>query len=143
VRLYSLQSRRTSARPALTGQAYVEFALCAVVLLMLIFSIVNFSFAVYAYNFVSYAAREATRYAAVRGSASAIPASTSDVSNFVLAQTYGMNKNNLIVRTTWSPDNNPGSVASVQVQYSLTLIVPFVSLGSLNLTSSSEMVISQ
>ncbi len=140
--VYSPQLPQRAARRDLDGQAYVEFALCAVVLLMLIFTIVNFSFAIYAYNFVSYAAREGTRYAAVRGSANSTPASTSDVSNFVLAEAYGLRSDNLTVTTTWNPNNSPGSVVKVQVQYSLTLIVPFMQLAPLSLTSTSQMVIS-
>ena len=45
----------------------VEFAFMLTVLLTLVFAIMGFSQAVYAYHFVSNAAREATRYASVRG----------------------------------------------------------------------------
>ena len=49
------------------GTALVEMALSSVLMLSVVFGIIQTSFAFYTYNFVSDAAREATRYAAVRG----------------------------------------------------------------------------
>jgi len=46
----------------------LEFAFVLTILLTLIFAVMDFSQAMYAYHFVSNAAREATRYASVRGS---------------------------------------------------------------------------
>src|SRR6266851_3808727 len=65
---------------------YVEFSVSAVPLLLFLFGTINFTLAVYAYNFTSYVAREATRYAAVPGSSSSTPAAATDVTNFVLAE---------------------------------------------------------
>ena len=61
------------------GDSLIEFAVVAVVLFTCIFGIIDCSRALYAYHFASYAAREATRYAIVRGSTwgSATCASTS------------------------------------------------------------------
>lgn len=50
------------------GSALYEFAFVAIIMLTLIFAVMDFSQAMYAYHFVSNAAREATRYASVRGS---------------------------------------------------------------------------
>jgi Flp pilus assembly protein TadG len=50
------------------GSAMVEFALVLTILLTLMFGVMDFSRALYAYHFLSNAAREATRYASVRGS---------------------------------------------------------------------------
>jgi len=50
------------------GGTLVEFALAITILLTLIFGIMDFSQAMYAYHFVSNAAREASRYASLRGS---------------------------------------------------------------------------
>jgi Flp pilus assembly protein TadG len=81
------------------GSNLVEFSLAATFLLMLLIGIIDTSWALYANHFVSYAAEEATRYAAVRGadwpsscSTSAPPgfaltydcsASASDIRNYV------------------------------------------------------------
>ena len=50
------------------GSSLVEFALALTILLTLMFGIIDFSRAMYAYHFISNAAREASRYAGVRGS---------------------------------------------------------------------------
>lgn len=59
------------------GSTMVEMALVsALVFLPLIFGIIQFSFALYAYNFVNMSARQATRYAVVRGIQSCVIAPT-------------------------------------------------------------------
>src|ERR1700733_11771077 len=56
-------------RSGTKGGSIVEFAMSIIVLLILIFGIINFFLAFYAYQFVTYAARAGARYAIVRGSA--------------------------------------------------------------------------
>jgi Flp pilus assembly protein TadG len=80
------QNSKSSARER--GTALVEFAVVITILLTLMFGIIDFSRAMYAYHFVSNAAREATRYASVRGSActtwaSACPAADTDITSYV------------------------------------------------------------
>ena len=60
------------------GSAVVEFALVSIVLLSLLFGIMDFCRAVYAYEFVTYAARAGARWAIVRGSTCAtnLPSNT-------------------------------------------------------------------
>jgi Flp pilus assembly protein TadG len=121
----------------------IEFSIIAVSALMLIFGMMNCAIAVYDYNFVSFAAREATRYAAVHGSSSASAASTTDISNFVIAQSKGLNGTKLTVSTSWSPDNSPGSTVRVQVSYPFTVTIPFMNRNSLIFSSTSQLVITQ
>src|SRR5580704_5360589 len=103
-----------------TGQAATELAIGVVGLLTLLFVITDFGRAVYAYNFISYSAREATRYAAVHGSTSPSPVSSANedpVKNVVVNEAKGLDSTALTVTPTWSPDNKPGSIVKVQVQY--------------------------
>jgi len=77
------------------GSALLEFAFAFTILMTLIFGIMDFSRAMYAYHFLSDAAREATRYASVRGSTSTTActnpppvvygckAATADIANYV------------------------------------------------------------
>ena len=113
----------------------MEFALVVTVLFAMIFGILDFSRAMFAYHFASYAAREATRYASVHGSTytTQCPASspfvptnnckvvnTANVSSFVQSLASGIyisrvftsgsntNAGNLTVTTTWPGSNgNP------------------------------------
>jgi len=70
------------------GSALVEFAIVVTVLLTVMLGVIDFSRAIYTYHWVAEAAREATRYASVRGSAcntwgSACPAVATDVTSYV------------------------------------------------------------
>jgi len=123
------------------GQTATEFAIVALPLLMLIFGILVCGMAVYNYNFVCDAARDGVRYAIVHGSDASPAATATDIQNYVLAEAQGLNKSNLSVATTWSPDNNPGSAVSVTVTYNFQPLFP-MSNAVLPLSSSSQMVIS-
>jgi len=128
------------------GQTLVEFAFIASAFLALSFSIMWLSRAVYAYNYVSYGAREGSRYAAVHGTDSKQPVTTaSAVTTFVQSGTVGLDTSKLTVNTTWTPALNPGkpgSTVQVQVQYQFDLSIPFMSPVTLPLTSTSTMTIS-
>jgi Flp pilus assembly protein TadG len=125
------------------GQGITEFALIILGVLILIFSVTQGASAVAAYDFVTYAARDAARYAMVRGATSPSPATTTDVKNFVLAEAQGINPAVLTVTTTWNPNNSPGNTVSVKVAYSFAPIARIASTVTLSLSSTSQMVISQ
>ncbi len=123
------------------GQAGVEFATTALVTLTVMFGIFVSAMSIYAYNFVSDSARDAVRYAIVHGSNSLTPATSSDIEQVVLNMAYGLDQNDISVATTWTPDNNPGSIVAVQVTYSFTPFYPLSSI-ALPLSSYAQMVIS-
>lgn len=63
--------RKENSQRSFTGErgsALVEFALICILFFTMILGIIDFSRALYAYSFVSNAAREATRFAVVNGS---------------------------------------------------------------------------
>ena len=137
-----------------TGASMVEFAFVFVILSTMIFGIYAFGWALYAYNLVSESAREATRYASVRGSAcinlSDCKVTQAQISDYVKTHYYpGINASNLTVTATWpctpktTPCNAPGNPVSVKVAYQFALLIPFVPARTLTLASSSQMVISQ
>jgi Flp pilus assembly protein TadG len=145
-----MQHHRRIAKPVyriswrwLRGQAATEFALVSLGILTFFFAIMQGASAVSAYNFVTYAARDATRYAMVRGATSPQPAASTDVKNFVLAEAQGINTQAVTVTTTWSPNNNPGSTVKVTVAYAFAPIARIASNITLSLSSTSQMVISQ
>jgi Flp pilus assembly protein TadG len=118
------------------------------------FAIFAFCTALYSYNFVSEAAREASRYAMVRGSACAgftdCGIIQAQLQTYVRNLAYpGINTNNLTLAATWSGSsatpNAPGNTVSVTVAYTYGLNIPFwpQSGSILHLSSTSQMVISQ
>lgn len=154
------------------GSALMEFAVGMMLFFSLMFAAMAFSQALYAYHFISYAAREGARYAAVRGSActtfaSACPASASDVGSYVVGLSPGgidttnyqslssggviSNSTILAVITTWpgngagtcATTNSPGCPVKVKIQYKYKFSLPLVSSSSITMTSASQMIISQ
>ena len=142
--------------------AIVEFALSASLLLTLVFGVFGLSTALYSYHFVAYAARVGTRWAIVRGSScpTVLPGcpvygTGADVQAYLRSIVYpGINPNRLNVTTTWpstgiactpsgNPCDNPGNLVQVTVSYQLPILVPFVPVTTMSMSSTSEMVISQ
>jgi Flp pilus assembly protein TadG len=132
-----------------SGSGLVEYAVIFTLLITMLLGIADFSRALYAYHFVSSQAREAARYAMVRGCSTVsthcpTPASASDIQTFVKNVPLGIDASKVTVPTpTWTPDHKPGSVVKVEVDYAFSFMFPFVSSSTLNFKSTSQMVISQ
>ena len=86
------------------GASLVEMALSASVLFVLLFGIIETCMALYAYNFVSEAAREATRYAVVRGPNSCLISSTFPACN-LNPLTYGNGNTSYTPSTSTTPSS--------------------------------------
>jgi Flp pilus assembly protein TadG len=152
------------ARARERGTTILESAVIISVLLVMMFGVVGFGNALYTYNFVSNTAREATRWASVRGSTCPLnlpglpdgcPAKDTDVNAYVqnLSTGIGLDPTKVTTTTTWiAPPNNlaacaaqhnsPGCVVKVQVQYSFRFLFPLLPSG-FTMQSTSQMVISQ
>jgi hypothetical protein len=158
-----LRSHLQPARARQRGTTLLESAVMISVLLLMMFGVVGFGTALYTYHFVSNTAREATRWASVRGFAcsqnppilSQCPAQPSDVDDYVqsLSTGVGLDPTKVTTTTTWvAPPNNlaacasqrnsPGCVVKVQVQYSFQFLFPLLPSG-FTMQSTSQMVISQ
>jgi Flp pilus assembly protein TadG len=143
------------------GATVVEMALSVMILLTVLFGLIEICLALYTYHYVSDAAREGTRYAIVHGAACTTVSGVSCTATSDQIQTYvqdlgypGINPSNITVTTTWSAYpvggacnaagcNGPGDLATVMAQYNFLLSIPFTTATTLNLTSTSSMVISQ
>lgn len=194
-----LADSRITCRRAMVGRlvdkfrcdeasSLVEMALSISVLIVLILGFVQFSMAVYAYNMVSEAAREATRYAAIRGADSCLyatstfpncnlgpdnsgtAAATAALQQYIVSRNFPISGNVQVVANWFSPSggnpntwsttcntaidtntgpligdacNYPGHAVQVQVTVAYPLTIPFWGSRSMNLTSTSQMVISE
>ena len=145
------------------GATLVETAISLALLLCVLVGTFEMCLALYSYHYVSYAAREASRYAVVRGSTSCSNTPHLPNCNVTSAQLQawvqglafpGIISNNLTVTTTWpttgancypstTPCNNPGNLVNVVVSYAYPFTVPFWKSGTINIRSTSQMVISQ
>jgi Flp pilus assembly protein TadG len=150
------------------GASTVELAVAFAVVLSVLIGIMEFSLAFYSFHAVSDSAREATRFAMVRGSTACAntPSLTSCDATSAAIRTYvrglgypGLKSGNLTVTTTWlsastaQPTvwstcttytcNAPGNLVQVVVTYPLQLAIPSWKVTTVNISSTSKMVISQ
>jgi Flp pilus assembly protein TadG len=152
-----LRKHPRPARASERGTTLLESAVMISVLLLMMFGIIGFGTALYTYHFVSNTAREATRWASVRGHSctGGCEASSGDVNTYVqsLSTGIGLDPTKVTTTTTWvappgnlamctSPPNSPGCVVKVQVQYSFQFLFPLLPSG-FTMQSTSQMVISQ
>ena len=162
--------KRSARRTAEEGATIVEMALTSSILFLTVFGIIISSLALYSYDFIADAARLGARYAIVRGSYctgfSDCGATESQISDFVKGLSYpGVNSANLTVTAQWYNVNQVGGAATtltlcansnptgcntprknavaVKVVYAYPLNLPFYRSTTLNMTSISQLVISQ
>jgi hypothetical protein len=101
------------------------------------FGIADFSRAIWMYGTLAHGAREAARFAIVRGDESGRAATADDVEEFVHNV---MGLSDATVTTTWDPNNSPGSTVQVHVAETFVPAVPF--FPSVPLSTRSRLVIS-
>jgi Flp pilus assembly protein TadG len=146
------------------GAVLVEIAFSIVILLSVVFGIMAISLALYSYFFVSEAAREATRYAIVRGNSNSRPDCTSpgyatciaqptDIQSYVRDLAFpGVTASNITATSTWWTSTGgacgttdsckiPGNRVQVTVSYPYPLSIPFGPQRTLTLASTSNMVV--
>jgi Flp pilus assembly protein TadG len=139
------------------GAGMAETAIVMGVVLALLFGIIDFGRTMYTYAFVAQLARQGARWAIVRGDQCTLldhcSATTDQVQTYIRSLSYGAtDANSIQVTASWNaascPPNattvkQPGCVVTVNVQYPFRFIAPFVSGAQLNMSSTSQMVISQ
>jgi Flp pilus assembly protein TadG len=132
------------------GQVLVEFTLAASLLFLLIFGIIDFSRALFAYDQVTAAARIGSRYAIVHGTACAVAGCTAaSVQAYVRSKVTGLNSASLFVSPNYSTApgctdpsfQGPLCIVTVTVTYPFSFVLGYVH--PITMTSSSQMVISQ
>jgi Flp pilus assembly protein TadG len=136
----SLSVRRWPA-----GQAAVEFALVATVFLLTLFAIMSLGLAVYKYNTLCSAAREAVRYAIVHGPTSVSPSTTAQIQQVAINQAPGLNlkTSDITVSFPADPNNSAQKDAQVKISYNYSPPIPFMRRVTLTLTSTAQMLVSQ
>src|SRR5579885_2750256 len=123
------------------GSALVELSFCLMGFFMLTLGAMDYGWGIYAYNFCSYAAQDAARWASVHGSQSSSPAAASDVTAYVLSEAVGLSTSQLSVTTTWNPNNTPGSTVTVTVGYTIQPLAGIALKQNLYVSSTAQMYI--
>ena len=121
----------------------IEGALVMLVFLVMIFGLMDFGRMVWSYTMISHGAREATRYAMVRGTSSGHPATKSEIQGIVTSRSPGLDTSHTTSDVTFTPDQSPGSTVKVVVTYNFYPIAPYIPIGAITMKSTSQMVIYQ
>jgi len=155
------------------GGSLVEMALSCLILIPFLFGIVQLSIGLYCYHYASDAAREATRWAIVRGAncntlfgsaycsptdGSGSGATSNDIAQYVKGLGYPYSAS-VTTTTQWcaggtpatwtscsaTKNNNPATKDQVKVtvSYAYPLIIPFIKKNTINISSVSSMTIVQ
>jgi len=124
------------------GIAVVECAVILPVFLLLVMGAVDFGRAFWTKNTLANVAREATRYASVRSLRSQDPATLTKIEGVVFGQAGPLDPDKLEVTASWTPTNNPGSMVRIDVTYPFQPVLPLLFIESIQMTSSSQMIVS-
>ena len=138
---------QVSRRPfgSRAGNAMIETAFCFLLFMTIFIAIMEFGMGVFTYNFVSYAAREGTRYASTRGSqctSPCTPATATTVQTMIRNQAVALDPSQVAVTTTWNPSNIPGNTVTVNVSYPIKPLLGFL-LGNITVGATSTLMIAQ
>jgi len=135
------ESARFARRAGERGNTMVEFAFVVLIILTILFGIVDFGRALYAYHFISNAAREGTRYASVRGATcdSAVitpcPVTTRQIDNYVKNVPLGIDVTQMHPHASFVSNgvavcgvtqNYPGCAVQVIVDYNFKFLFPLM-----------------
>jgi hypothetical protein len=167
-----IEAARRQSAAGEEGGSLVEMALSCLILIPILFGIVQLSIGLYCYHYAADAAREATRWAIVRGAncnglfgkgycspteGSGNGAGPNDIAQYVKGLGYPYSASvttttNWCVAggppATWSScstakDNNVFNQVKVTVSYAYPLIIPFIQKNTINISSTSSMTIVQ
>jgi len=131
-----------------SGQAtMVEFGLVGAAFFMLAFATMQAAEAVFTYNSICEASREAVRYAIVHGPDSPVPSASpySDVKQIAIntVPNLSLSSSNVTVNYISDPKLPTKKDAQVTVTYNYALAIPFTTAGTWTLTATSQMLVSQ
>lgn len=115
---------QTTGRRTIRAQGLVEFAIIGPLFFLMLFGVIEMSRAVYTNHQITNGTREGARYAAVHGSKSGSPATSSTVKTAMLDKMTGVSSASLTVVVSYpSGNNDPGSKVRVTSTYSFQPIV--------------------
>jgi Flp pilus assembly protein TadG len=126
------------------GTTLVECAVIYPVLFLFLLGVIVGGMGVFRYQQMAWLSREGARWASVRGTKYTIatgnpPITAEDVySNTIEPNAVAMDLGDLSYAVTWTPDQDPGGIVSVTVNYNW---VPEVFLGGIQLSSTSTLPI--
>jgi Flp pilus assembly protein TadG len=122
------------------GATAIEVAFTLPLLIMLSLGAIEIGRAISAKASINEAVAATARFAAVRGTASGTPATQGQLETMA-EQLAELPASTLVADVTWTPDNAPGSVVTVQLQHTFTPVVLPFAPASFTFSSTASMTI--
>ena len=123
------------------GVVAVEFALVIPVFLLMTYGFMELGRALFIQNSLGHAVYEAQRYAIVHGASSSSPADEDAIAAVILEKAGMLDGDLLTVDVTYSPDNEPGSVVTIQATYAFDYMTGLIPLQAFDMVSTSSATI--
>ena len=120
------------------GSTLVESALCFLAFMFLTVGTMDFAYAIFASNFCSHAAREATRYASVNYGKNL---SNDDIKSYVVGLAVGLDTSKISTSSTWDTTGDPGSPVTITVNYDFSPLAGLAIQSGFTLSSTSSKTI--
>lgn len=123
-----------------SGSTIVEFALVLPVALLLLFGMVQCSIALFDFCSATFACRVAARYASLHSASSVVPATAGSIESTARKFLWGT-PGTVSVSSSWAPSNVVGGMVTVTIREDLPLSIPFSSISSFTVGSTTQRVI--
>lgn len=124
------------------GVAAVEFALVAMVLLVLMLGSMDVGRLLWMQHNLSTRSADALRYASLRGAKSGHPVTSEDVAAYLKRGFTSADPERVNVEVSWDPDNKPSSLVTVDASYRYdSILAPIVPTDGIVLRSSRTTVV--
>lgn len=123
------------------GVVAVEFALVIPIFLLMTYGFMELGRALFIQNSLGHAVYEAQRYAIVHGASSSSPADEDAIEAVILEKAGVLDGDLLTVDVTYSPDNEPGSVVTIQATYAFDYMTGLLPLDAFDMVSTSSATI--
>jgi Flp pilus assembly protein TadG len=122
------------------GGAAIEFALIIPIAILLTFGAIEVARAVSVQASINQAAKETVRFASVRGAASGAAATEAELEAMAV-QLAELADASTSAAVSWTPDNAPGGVVTVDMQTTFTPVVLLFGPSNYTFTSTASMTI--
>lgn len=105
------------------GSSLVSFAFIAPLFILMIIGTIDMGRAYWTSSTLDHAAREAARYASIRGVDSDSPATDEQVANFAVGAATGLGLAPAQVTVSWDPEGKSGDTVTVEITHGFSFFV--------------------
>ena len=123
------------------GATLLELSLLLPVFFLLLFGFFSFAIVIFGYCNATYACTAAVRNASLHSTTSLAPVTSTSIQNYATSYLWAAPVSGTTITTTWTPSNLVGNTVKVSVSITYPVRIPFFTLTTLTVGSSSQRII--